>query len=517
MTLVKSAQEVLKMNKLYFGDNLEILHEMADGCVDLICTDPPFNSGRDYNAFLGDSFPQRKAFTDIWTWDTAAEESRSDIQQRALRCDTYKALDECLRGYDFVLQRSVSGNKGAMRAYLSFMGPRLAEMHRVLSKKGSIYLHCDPRASHYLKGVMDAIWDQQNRSRNGFFRNEIVWSYRRPSITFSNFQRMHDIILRYSKSTNVTWNRLYEPKPASTLKRLSDPKIKGVHALDKKLGSSGLAKVGSKGVPLTDVWEISGIALSSKERLGYPTQKPRVLYERMIRASSNEGDIVLDPFCGCGTTIDAAQTLKRQWIGIDLTILALDPMSYRLKDRHGLKPSIDYEIEGYPTSRQEVIKLVRDMRKYQDFLNWAITRLGLQPTRDTQDIGYDGIGHFTVSIPKGTEKTEARVIAEVKIGKPTIASVRSFCHVMDRSEAQVGIFVTIEPVTAGMRQVAENMGTFEHNGLRYSRLQFWQIDDDYFENPEIINTIVRLPKEWRIRPTHKLERHFTDKQTELAI
>ena len=517
MRLVKSLGESLKMNKLYFGDNLEILRQMADAHVDLICTDPPFNSGCDYNAFLGDSLAQKKAFTDIWTWDTAAEESRADIAQRALSCDTYKALEECLRGYDFVLRRSVSGNKGAMRAYLAFMGPRLAEMHRVLSKNGSIYFHCDPTASHYLKGVMDAIWDQQNRNRNEFFRNEIVWSYRRPSITRSNFQRTHDIILRYSKSTNATWNRLYEPKPASTSKRLSDPQIKNAYAPDRRRFASELASAESKGVPLTDVWEISGIAPSSKEHLGYPTQKPRVLYERMIRASSNEGDIVLDPFCGFGTTIDAAHTLNRQWIGIDLTILALDPMRQRLEARHGLKPVKDYEIHGYPTNMQAVIKLIHDEKRYHDFSNWAVTQLGLQPTSCIRDVEYDGIGHFTASTPKGTEKTEARVIAEVKIGKPTITSVRSFCHVMDRSEAQAGIFVTIEPVTAVMRQLAENLGSFEHNGLKYPRLQFWQIDDDYFENPETVNAILRLPDEWRGRSMHKSERHFANKQAELAI
>ncbi len=490
------------MNKLYFGDNLEILREMDDAHVDLICTDPPFYSGRDYNAFLGNSLAQKKAFTDIWTWDTVAGESRADIEQRALTCNTYKALDECLRGYDLMLRRSVSGNKGTMRAYLAFMGPRLAEMHRVLSKKGSIYLHCDPTASHYLKGIMDAIWDQQNRDRNEFFRNEIVWSYRSGAAKHPNFRRMHDIILRYSKGTNATWNQLYEPKPASTLKRFGNKEVKSAYASDGRRIPSEITDKESKGVPLRDVWEISGITSFSKERLGYPTQKPRVLYERMIKASSNEGDIVLDPFCGCGTTIDAAHTLNRQWMGIDLTILALDSIRYRLEDRHGLKPLIDYEIEGYPRNRQEVMKFVRDMGKYRDFLNWAVTRLGLQPTRDNEDVGYDGVGHFTVSTPKGTKKTEAQVIAEVKTGKPTLTSVRSFCHVMDRNEAQAGIFVTIEPITASMRQVAENMGTFEHNGLRYPRLQFWQIDDAYFENPEIINTLIRLPSEWRIRPTH---------------
>ena len=180
------------MNKLYFGDNLEILREMDDERVHLICTDPPFNSGRDYNTFLGDSLAQKKAFTDTWTWDTAAQDARADIESRALADDTYRALDACLKGYDMVLQKGVSGNEGAMRAYLAFMGPRLTEMHRVLTSTGSIYLHCDPTASHYLKGVMDTIFGAEN------FRNEIVWGYKGPSSAKRWFPRQtrHNLVLR---------------------------------------------------------------------------------------------------------------------------------------------------------------------------------------------------------------------------------------------------------------------------------------------------------------------------------
>ncbi|MCY4568972.1 MAG: DNA methyltransferase, partial [Candidatus Poribacteria bacterium] len=158
------------MNKLYFGDNLEILREMEDEQVNLICTDPPFNSGRDYNAFIDDSLAQKKAFTDTWTWDTAAQDARADIEHRAYTNETYSALNNCLKGYDLVLQNVVSGSRGEMRAYLAFMGPRLAEMHRVLTQNGSIYLHCDPTASHYLKGIMDAIFGVEN------FRRELIWN-----------------------------------------------------------------------------------------------------------------------------------------------------------------------------------------------------------------------------------------------------------------------------------------------------------------------------------------------------
>ena len=505
------------MNKLYFGDNLEILREIEDESVDLICTDPPFNSGRDYNAFIDDSLAQKKAFADTWTWDTAAQDARADIEQRAYICDTYKALEECLRGYDLVLRRTVSGNKGAMRAYLAFMGPRLAEMHRVLAPTGSIYLHCDPTASHYLKGIMDAIWDQDNRAKNEFFRNEIVWGYKGPSSAKRWFPRKHDIILFYGKTESAFFN----PEGA----RVAYTRVTGT-------GSSSLARGNrtskdvkaleaaytKRGKLVEDYWVDfpSSGHMSRHERLGYPTQKPRLLYERMIRASSNKGDIVLDPFCGCGTTIDAAHTLHRKWIGIDITVLALDPMRQRLKDRHGLEPSIDYQIEGYPTNMQEVRKLLKegDKRKYHDFSNWAVTRLGLKPTRDVSDGGLDGVGHVTLWNPRQMKETNARILAEVKTGRPSITQVRAFCHVMDQHNAEIGIFITLEPITASMRQASENMGSFTHNGRKYPRLQFWQIDDAYFENPDIINSRVRMPSEWRIQPSQKSERHFSGQQTE---
>ncbi len=569
------------MNKLYFGDNLEILREIDDARVHLICTDPPFNSGRDYNAFIRDSLAQKKAFTDTWTYDTAAQDARADIERRAHTSDTYKALDECLKGYDAVLRRAVSGSSGAMRAYLAFMGPRLAEMHRVLTPTGSIYLHCDATASHYLKCVMDAIFGVEN------FRNELIWQRTSAHNDGKQYGRVHDTILFYSKSSQTVWHPVYTAHDPAYVKRAyRHQDERGPYRIDS-LNAPGVTQKGASGqpwrginpsdvgrhwsAPRREAWpegieppenyeslsvheklealdangliywpprgnvpgfkrylsmskgrrvqdvitDINPIASKSKERLGYPTQKPLALYERLIKASSNEGDIVLDAFCGCGTTIDAAHTLKRQWMGIDLTILALDPMRQRLADRHGLQPSIDYHIEGYPTNMQEVRKLLKegDKRKYHDFSNWAVTRLGLNPTRDVGDGGHDGAGHVTLWNPQQMKETDARILAEVKTGKPTITQVRAFCQVMTQNNAEIGIFITLEPVSAGMRQQAEEMGTFEHNVQTYPRLQFWQIDDAYFANPEIINTLVRLPAEWRLRPTQKLERHFDDRQT----
>ncbi len=505
------------MNKLYFGDNLEILREMPDERVHLICTDPPFNSGRDYNAFIGDSLAQKKAFTDTWTYDTAAQDTRADIEHRAHTSNTYKALDTCLKGYDLVLQNAVSGNKGATRAYLAFMGPRLAEMHRILKDTGSLYLHCDPTASHYLKGIMDAIWDQDNRSKNAFFQNEIVWCYGGRGMSKTRFNRKHDTILFYGKTKHMFFSPEGASRPVAEehVGRYNKTDEQGRKYARIKNRDGTYSDIYLSDVVREDWWEMPYVR--GNESLGYPTQKPRALYERMIKASSNEGDIVLDPFCGCGTTIDAAHTLKRQWLGIDITILALDPMRQRLADRHGLEPSVDYHIEGYPTNMQEVDKLLKegDKRKYHDFSNWAVTRLGLKPTKDVGDGGHDGVGHATLWNPQVMKETNARILAEVKTGKPSLTQVRAFCQVMHENNAEIGIFITLESISAGMRQQAENMGSFTHNGRNYPRLQFWQIDEAYFENPDIINTLVRLPDTWRIRPTQKSERHFDNKQMHL--
>ena len=583
------------MNKLYFGDNLEIMREMEAESVDLICTDPPFNSGRNYNAFFTESKAQSKAYTDIWKWDDAAKDSRDDIRKLAGASDTYKALDACLQGYDLMLQNAVKGNKGSMRAYLAFMGPRLAEMHRLLKDTGSIYLHCDPTASHYLKGVMDAIWDQKNLKNNEFYRNEIVWKRTHAHNDGNQYGRIHDTILFYRKSKKGVWNPVYAAQDLEYVKNnYTQPGEWGLYQ-PITLTGSGTTKDGESGKPWRDISPSDNAArhwtaperdawpeqvqppdnyeslsvhekldvlddkglihwpkspkgekprfkkylstykgnriqdliidiekVTGDEDLNYDTQKPLALYERMIKASSNPGDLVMDPFCGCGTTIDAAHTHKRLWIGIDLTIIALDPIRERMADRHAnsarepLEPHKDYEIIGYPTNMQEVYKLVRDEKKYHDFSNWAVTRLGLKPTPDVGDGGKDGVGHVALWNPDTEEDTPRRILAEVKTGKPTIAQVRAFCHTMDEQEAVAGIFITLKPVTRGMRQIAAaDMGKFEHiSNQQYDRLQFWQIDDDYFQDPDILERLIQLPRNW-IQPRKKSERHFEDRQMPL--
>ena len=335
------------MNRIYFGDNLEILRELPDNSVDCGYADPPFNSGRVYNTFLVNSQAQKKAFTDIWRWDDAARETRAFVAEQTT--DTYQRLNKCLQGYDLVLQEATNGNKGSMRAYLAFMAPRLAEVHRVLKETGSFYLHCDATASHYLKGVLDTIFDAKNLKDNKNFRNEIVWCYTGPSNTKKWFPRKHDTLLFY---TVAEQGHTFNPDAVKIpYKKRQTGKTQGIFKADYELDARGK-------IP-EDYWleerdNMTPVGRLANERMGYPTQKPRALLERLIKASTNEGDIVLDPFCGGGTTLDAAETLNRRWIGIDLTILALDPVQRRLRERHGLEPSVDYEIFGYPTPETAV-------------------------------------------------------------------------------------------------------------------------------------------------------------------
>ena len=267
------------MNTLYQGDNLQILRNMPDESVDLICTDPPFNTGKDWGAF-----------SDKW--------------------------------------------EGGLKGYLKFMEARVVECRRVLKDTGSLYLHCDSKASHYLKVMLDSVFGIDN------FRNEIVWFYRKFGQGGKNFKQNHDIILYYA-TKECAFNRLYEDFSPKTVK----PKYKRVMVDGKWVEDKDTLMDSVRthdGVAMGNVWEISFINSQAKERLGYPTQKPLALYERMIQASSNQGDIVLDPFAGSGTTLDAAESLGRKWIGIDVGDEAIEIIQTRLRDRHGLM--LEYEL-----------------------------------------------------------------------------------------------------------------------------------------------------------------------------
>ena len=389
-----------------------------------------------------------------------------------------------------------------MRAYLAFMAPRLAEIWRLLTPEGSVYLHCDPHASHYLKCMMDAIFGAAN------FRNEIIWCYTGPgSPKMRQFNRKHDTILWYSKGKTWTFNRddvrLPYKNPNQTLRREMDG--------GRGIGQDQVQWYRKRGkVPETWWPDIAVAVRSSKERLGYPTQKPLKLLERIIKASSNPGDIVFDPFCGCGTALDAAHGLKRRWVGIDLTVLALEPMERRLRERHGLVPKVDYHIEGYPTTRQDALLLAE--RNPNDFANWAVTRLGLAPTPNSKDGGFDGTGKITLWENRHlaeAAQTKLPIIAEVKSGRSlTPNQVRAFRTAMRDNDAALGIFITLHEVTRGMRNLAEEEGFIEHNGKRYPRLQFWQVTDNYFEDGRVP---VNLP--WQIDERPKAARHYGGEQT----
>ena len=497
-------------NKLYLGDNLDILRKIKDESVDLICTDPPFSSGPDYKKSLEVSSTKIEGFTNIWSWEKEVENARVDIKERSESCKIYKALYECLCGYDMLLSNAVTGNKGAMRAYLTFMGPRLVEMYRVLSKSGSIYLHSDPTSSHYIKVLMDAIWDHKNRKKSNSFKNEIVWYYRSLSRASKKYRKMHDIILFYTKTEDYVFDT---PKPVYENELFLRDTVKDVmnrkpDRMKDDRGKYKRIRTRTDDAFLRDVWDDIGILpLMVAERLGYPTQKPSLLYTRMIETSSKDGDVVLDPFCGGGTTLDAAQALKRKWIGIDSSIIALDVTERRLKDRYSLKPSEDYEIVGIPTNLKEVEELATHETKHNILSNWAATRINLTPSKDA-----DNDADTTLWSLRDKKREDVRIAAEVKVGKPSPDQVRQLQKFIENDTADIVILITLEPVTSEMCKIADKVEKFKYKGLSFPRLQFWQITDKFFDDPESVYDVLQLPGKLRIKPTKKGDRPFPDIQ-----
>ena len=294
---------------LWTGDNLDILRGLNSATVDLIYLDPPFNSNKTYEAPVG-SQAAGAAFKDTWTL------SDLDVAWMGLIADEHPALANILKA------SGLSHGKG-MQSYLTMMAVRLLEMRRVLKPTGSIYLHCDPYASHYLKMLMDSIFG------GGAYRNEIVWSYQRWTGATKHFQRMHDVVLFYARDGH-TFNTQYEPHSEKGLRR---HKGKIRYTVKDKTGrlESYVGDHGTKA--MRDVWAISVLNANAKERVGFPTQKPLALLERIIAASSNEGDVILDPFAGCATACVAAERLGRQWVGIDLSAKAVELVEHRLKQQ----------------------------------------------------------------------------------------------------------------------------------------------------------------------------------------
>lgn len=500
------------MNTLYYGDNLDVLRQHVKGeSVDLVYLDPPFNSQQNYNVLFAEhgtrAAAQIKAFEDTWQWDESAAR-------------TYAETVEQGGGVSQVLQafRTFLGESD-MLAYLAMMAPRLLELRRVMKPKASIYLHCDPTASHYLKMLMDAVFAPEN------FRNEIVWKRHNARSTEGRWARIHDVILLYTKTSNFFFQptqvkadkaklphtlitvgdvkyQTFELTGAGTTKegesgkpwRRFDPTAMGrhwanAHAQMDEWDAEGLIhwpKPGSAGgfprrraaepfveedrvVTVGDVWtDIDRINQAAKERLGYPTQKPEALLLRIVQASSKEGDTILDPFCGCGTTIAAAQRLKRRWAGIDITHLAIGLIKHRLRDAYGPSVEKTYKVIGEPTTADGARQLAAE-DKYQ-FQWWALGLVGARPVDEKKgaDKGIDGRIYFHDESTSGKTK---QIVLSVKGGHLKATDVRDLRGVIEREKAALGVLISLDEPTSAMRKEAATAGFYKSPWGQHPRLQ----------------------------------------------
>jgi len=496
-------------NQLYYGDNLEVLRRtLREESVDLVYLDPPFNSRQDYNVLFAEkdgsqSSSQIRAFEDTWEWNIEAERAYEEtIAQGGRVAQAMVAFRTFLGGSD-------------MLAYLAMMAPRLIELKRVLKETGSIYLHCDPTASHYLKMLMDAVFGPQ------FFKNEIIWKRQSAHADAKRYGSVHDTILFFSKGVAPVWNAQYQAYDEDYVDSYYRYKDKdGRRFMSGDLGAAGLQGGGyeyewkgvkrvwrvplktmqrldregrifytrnrvprikryldeSKGMPAQDIWaDVESLRSWMDERLGYQTQKPEALLERIVAASSNKGDLVLDPFCGCGTTVQVAQRLGRRWIGIDITHLAVGLIRKRLSDAFGAEVRKTYEVIGEPTDLEGARDLAAHPDKYQ-FQSWALGLVGARPKelKKGADRGIDGRLYFHDE-PGGRTK---QILLEVKSGKVDVAQVRSLRGAVEREKAEIGVFVCFEEPTKPMTREAAEAGFYDApDGSRYPKMQILTIQD----------------------------------------
>jgi len=496
-------------NVLYYGDNLEILRRhIKDESVDLVYLDPPFNSRQDYNVLFRErtgkaSAAQIEAFKDTWEWAEAAPMYDELMRAGGRVAEVLNAFRSYMGGCD-------------MLAYLTMMAPRLVELRRVLKPTGSIYLHCDPTASYSLRTLMDVIFGAAN------FLGEIAWRRTAAHVSANRWPRLHDTLLNYA--LDYTQVQFHPPKvpadegwvkreyryedergrymvdnltgagttegPSGQPWRGVDPKRIGtgrhwryspekLNELDAE-GRIYWPKAGkypklkqylseSGGKAVGDLWnDINPVGRTAQERLGYPTQKPEALLERIIKASSNEGDVVLDPFCGCGTTVAVAQRLKRRWIGIDITHLAINLIKRRLKK--GFGPLAEFEVVGEPVDMAGARTLALQDR-YQ-FQWWALDQVDASPAekRKGADKGIDGLLYFVDEPDPGVPR---RIVVSVKSGAVSVSDVRDLHGVMTREKAELGALLTLEEPTQPMRDEAANAGYYLSPGWNkdYPRIQ----------------------------------------------
>lgn len=494
-------------NLLFYGDNLDVLRRhIKDETVDLIYLDPPFNSDQSYNVLFeakdGTAAPaQIKAFEDTWHWDqAAAAEFDATVQAGGDVADALVAFQHLVGRND-------------MLAYLAMMAPRLVELHRALKPTGTLYLHCDPTASHYLKLLLDAVFRTEN------FRNEIIWQRTMAKALMTRrLPNNHDVLLIYGKTEESAWSEeeMFVPYDEDALDEKTDDKYSlrdpegrryqftslinpnpdrpnltyeflGVTRVWRwtrermqKAYEAGIVVQPSpgavprlkryldeqRGKPFGDVWtDIPPINARAQERLGYPTQKPEALLERIIKLSTQPGDTVLDPFCGCGTTIAAAERLKRRWIGIDITHLAIGLIKHRLETAYA--GAAKYRVIGEPTTVDGAAKLAEE-DPYQ-FQAWALGLVGARRADQKKgaDLGVDGRLYFRYS------ETDAykQVIFSVKAGKLHAHYVRDLVGVVSREQAPIGVLISFDEPTKAMRTEAASHGFFESPWGRHPRIQ----------------------------------------------
>ena len=435
-------------NTLYYGDCLDIMAGFPDGYIDLICLDPPFNSNEKYNKVFKDSGlridPQIKAFDDVWLWDDKSAERVARVKNAVAN-----PASKVIAGFEGFIPQS------KMLSYTSYMAERLFIMHRILKETGSIYLHCDPYASHYLKLIMDAIFGEKN------YRNEIIWCYGLGGSSSKVFSRKHDIILFYTKSSN--WY------------------------FDKPTMPSTSAMMAGKKKGMVDYWiDIPTINNMANERLGYPTQKPLELYERIIKASSNPGDLVLDPFAGCGTTIEAAAKNGRDVIGIDIL-----PFALRLINRYRLAPNgiTPLPIEGVPVDMDTARQLARTAPfKFQDWTISLIDGLASNP----QKVGDDGIDGFGMFLNTPDNMDRKAIIVQVTGAAGSQKAKFDRLHANIRNEnAAMGILITLDAQTA-QRNWKHTLDPIRMGETTYTPIQCFSIEE-YYRNNEHWDRILTLP------------------------
>jgi DNA modification methylase len=503
------------MNRLYYGDNLDVLRRHVESeSVDLVYLDPPFNSNASYNVLFAErdgtqAASQIKAFEDTWRWDEGAARAFQEVVEQGGR------VSQAMQAF-----RTFLGDTD-MLAYLAMMAPRLVELRRVLKPTGSLYLHCDPTASHYLKMLLDAVFGPVN------FKNELVWlRSKNPKGSqhgLNRFSPFTDSIFYYTKTdaAPVYLDRIRVPLDAEEMSdkyHYSDehgpyqdgPILRGagmgprpnlvyeykgftpgaagwrverkvLEEIDRQ-GNLNWTKHGvrrklrpeaEKGQPIGSFWgDIPPLNSQAAERLGYPTQKPEALLDRIVAASSNEGDVVLDPFCGCGTTVASAQKLKRRWIGIDITNLAIGLIRHRLRDAYGDDIETSYDVIGEPVSVVDAATLAAS-DPYQ-FQWWALGLVGARPAEGKKgaDQGIDGRIYFHEG-----DGTTRQIILSVKAGKLHAPYVRDLGGVITREKAAIGVLLTLEEPTKAMRTEAASAGFYKSPWGTHPKLQIVTVGD----------------------------------------